>query len=68
MVQALIEGGAEVNTQNIGGWTPLMMAAARGDIDTMAILLNYGADVHPKNRWGATALTETPPTKSREVL
>jgi uncharacterized protein len=57
-VRALVELGANVSTINLGGWTPLMMAAAKGDLETLAILLNGGADVLPCNRWGMTALSE----------
>jgi uncharacterized protein len=35
-----------------------MMAAARGDIDAIALLLEHGADVNVKNRWGGTPLAE----------
>ena len=35
-----------------------MMASARGDLEVMELLLAHGADFRPKNRWGATALSE----------
>ncbi len=57
-VASLIRAGGSVNTSNIGGWTPLMMASARGDLDTITLLLEQGADVTPVNRWGQTALSE----------
>jgi len=57
-VKVLIELGAQVNTANIGGWTPLMMASAQGNVDLIELLLGHGADVSPVNRWGATALSE----------
>jgi uncharacterized protein len=57
-VRALAQLGANVNTANAGGWTPIMMAAARGDLETMTILLEHEADVTPRNKWGATALSE----------
>jgi uncharacterized protein len=34
------------------------MASAKGDLETMTILLAGGADVSPCNRWGMTALSE----------
>jgi uncharacterized protein len=55
---ALIQVGAAIETANLGGWVPVMMAAARGDLDTIELLLKHGADVRPVNRWGATALSE----------
>jgi ankyrin repeat protein len=57
-VQTLIALGGNVNTANTVGWTPLMMASARGDLETMQLLLNHGADFRPKNNWGQTALSE----------
>jgi uncharacterized protein len=34
------------------------MAAAKGDLETIAILLAGGASVSPCNHWGMTALSE----------
>jgi uncharacterized protein len=44
-VRALVELGANVSTINLGGWTPLMMAAAKGDLETLATLLKGGASL-----------------------
>jgi uncharacterized protein len=49
---------AAVNTANLGGWTPLMMAAAQGNLEIMTLLLEHNADFRPVNRWGSTALSE----------
>jgi uncharacterized protein len=35
-----------------------MMAAARGDLEIITLLLENGADFRPQNRWGGTALSE----------
>uniref|UniRef100_A0A7S0XJ94 Uncharacterized protein n=1 Tax=Erythrolobus madagascarensis TaxID=708628 RepID=A0A7S0XJ94_9RHOD len=41
---ALIAAEADVNAQNVLGWTPLMWAAARGKVDVVRVLLDAGAD------------------------
>jgi ankyrin repeat protein len=42
-VRALVDLGADVNTANLGGWTPLMMASAKEDLETMAICSKIGS-------------------------
>lgn len=44
----LIELGAEVNTARQDGWTPLHVAAARGNKKAVRTLLKAGADIHAK--------------------
>ena len=50
MLQLLIDNGADVNigselgTMGINSWSPLLMAAARNDLQAIKILLNNGAD------------------------
>lgn len=55
-----ILGGADLNAANENGWTPLMFAASRGDLDAVNLLLAYGADPEAapstKNVSGFTAL------------
>jgi ankyrin repeat protein len=51
VVEALLEGGADVNAGSKTGFTPLMFAAQTGDADTTRILLRAGAkpnDPQPK--------------------
>lgn len=36
--------GADVNARQHGGWTPLMQAAAHGDLEIVDVLLGAGAD------------------------
>jgi len=40
------------------GGTPLDSAAGRGDVEVMKFLLDHGASVDSKNRWGITPLHE----------
>lgn len=44
--------GAKVDAENYLGWTPLMMAARNGHMNTAGVLLQYKADVTRKNKFG----------------
>jgi uncharacterized protein len=56
--KALFDAGADINTTNIGGWSPIMMAAAKAHIDLLEWLIENEANVHLVNSWGSTALSE----------
>ena len=43
-VRSLVEAGADPNVHQHGGWTPLMGAAAHGDVEIVELLLSHGAD------------------------
>ena len=60
IVKILLKAGADVNVQvkNIY-WTPLIYAASDGkntNLETIQLLVNAGADVNHKGRYGTTAL------------
>lgn len=40
----LLQNGADVNKQNYYGWTPLYRMCTWGDIESIELLLNWGAD------------------------
>ena len=50
----LIEAGAEVNSVQSSGMTPLHYAAQNGNIELLIILLEKGALVDYKNEQGMT--------------
>ncbi len=56
LVKSLISGGADVNTQNEWGWTPLYVAAALGNGEMVNLLIAEGADVKAPNSQGETPL------------
>lgn len=45
VARALIEQGADVHARSKGGFTPLLLAARHGDLDSARILLDAGANV-----------------------
>ncbi len=53
---ALIERGANVNAVNVHGVSALMIAAARGNIPMIGLLLEAGADPKLKSKAGKTAI------------
>ncbi|NLJ34766.1 MAG: ankyrin repeat domain-containing protein [candidate division WS1 bacterium] len=56
-LKALLHRGADVNAEDILGWTPLHRAAAEGHTATCALLLDRGkADVNAKSSEGWTPL------------
>lgn len=56
MLTVLIEAGADLNVTDEFGWTALMHAAARGDIEMTEVLITSGADVIIKNHEAQSAL------------
>lgn len=56
IVSALIDAGANIETQIGYGIRPLMLAAGYGEAGVVDVLLKAGADVRAKNEGGRTAL------------
>jgi ankyrin repeat protein len=55
-VKMLLEGGADVNSKNIVGETPVQVAARMGHDGIIDILLERGASINSTNNSGETAL------------
>jgi ankyrin repeat protein len=45
IAQALLSAGASLTERNAGGWTPLMLAAASGQLPIVELLMKKGSDV-----------------------
>ncbi|MCW3051299.1 MAG: hypothetical protein JWN14_469 [Chthonomonadales bacterium] len=56
IARLLMEAGENPNSAAEDGYTPLMSAAVRGDVNHVRLLLANGADVHAKDMDGKTAL------------
>jgi ankyrin repeat protein len=56
-IEELLKQGADVNSANPAGYTPLMYAANLGLVDNVKVLLANGADPTLKTRRGSTALS-----------
>ena len=56
LLSYLIENGADINVCTNDDYTPLMIAAQKGDINAVASLVECGANVHHRDRDGRTAL------------
>jgi ankyrin repeat protein len=54
VAKILIDGGADVNARQHGGWTPLHSAAANGDRAAVELLLARGAKADSANDAGVT--------------
>jgi N-acyl-D-amino-acid deacylase len=55
-LNALVRDGADVNSRDRHGSTPLMDSATVGSLEAMKFLLSHGADVNAQNQFGSTAL------------
>ena len=55
ILQALIEKGANVNSLDIGRWTPLYIASKMGHLESVKVLLCAKADPAYKTHSGETA-------------
>ncbi|XP_070540511.1 fibronectin type 3 and ankyrin repeat domains protein 1-like [Ptychodera flava] len=56
VARVLISSGANVNTKDNDGKTPLMIAALNGHLSLVELLIQKGADIHVKNEFGKTAV------------
>lgn len=59
LTKMLIEAGADVNAKSHHlGYTPLISASSRDDIELCLLLISHGADLMAKNFFNRTALDE----------
>jgi ankyrin repeat protein len=67
VVQYLIEAGADVNTKNDYGWTPLLTATVKADAVTAKVLIGKGAELDAANgaKWTPLMVAEA---KSEDAL
>lgn len=56
ILETLIRGGASIEAKNKRGETPLLMAARLGRKTALSVLLEQGANMRAKDRWGRGVL------------
>jgi ankyrin repeat protein len=68
LTSAITSNAPAINAKGTGGATPLMWAALDGDIQTMRLLVERGADSNLANEAGATALMWAIPDRDKVAL
>jgi ankyrin repeat protein len=63
-----LKAKAEVNTKDASGWTPLHVAAAHNDLETVRSLLARGARLNATDHQGHSPLKWARETGSRDVF
>ena len=67
-IRAMIEDGADVNSQDYDGRTALHIASAEGHIPIIEYLLTQGADPHLEDRWGKSSIRDAELAENNAVL
>ena len=71
VVRVLLEHGADIESRDTFGWSPLEMASTVGHVEVIRVLLAYGIDVNSRDSKGHTALhaaSRTGQTTAARVL
>ncbi|KAI3697737.1 hypothetical protein L6452_30834 [Arctium lappa] len=67
-IKELLDSGTAVNFKDIDNRTALHVAACQGFCDVAELLLERGAEVDPKDRWGSTPLADAIHYKNHDVI
>jgi ankyrin repeat protein len=67
-IQLLLASGADINAQNMQGFTPLTAAIYDSDITLVELLLRHGADVNLRDQTGQTPLMVATGSAHREDI
>jgi len=67
-LERLLNAGADINSRDELGWTPLIAAAAEGQRGMVQWLLSKGADVNAKDKNGYSALTYAKSSGSKDLI
>ena len=68
IVICLLKNGADVNTRNKNGFTPLMYASENGNVNVVKLLIDYGALKNLRNNDGQTAKMLAKTEEIRKLL
>ncbi|HTM63304.1 MAG TPA: ankyrin repeat domain-containing protein [Gammaproteobacteria bacterium] len=66
--QLLATPGIQIDLQNLKGYTPLMLAAKKGDSDSFTALLDAGADLNKKDLAGINARKIAELFRHKEII
>ncbi|CAJ2658751.1 unnamed protein product [Trifolium pratense] len=67
-IREVLESGVSVNFIDVDGRTALHIAACQGLTHVVELLLEKGADLDPKDRWGSTPLADAIFYKNNDVI
>ncbi|XVE51519.1 hypothetical protein DITRI_Ditri02bG0048600 [Diplodiscus trichospermus] len=67
-IHELLDSGVNVNFRDIDDRTALHVAACQGQTGVVSLLLERGADVRSKDRWGSTPLADAIYYKNHDVI
>lgn len=68
LVKKYVENGADMNFHNYDRRYPLHLAVTEGHTDVVRYLLEAGASVNAKDRWGSTAYDEAVKREDKEIM
>ena len=58
-VKNLIDSGFDINTKDVGGWSPLQYATYCDHLDIVEYLISKGVDIESKDNSGITSLVRS---------
>jgi ankyrin repeat protein len=58
-MRLLLDWGADADTEDKDGWTPLHLASFKGESEAVHLLLNHGASADAQEKEGRTPLQVT---------
>ncbi|KAF5752791.1 Dual specificity protein kinase splA [Tripterygium wilfordii] len=67
-IRELLDSGINANFRDMDGRTALHVAACQGLTDVVALLIDRGALVDPKDRWGSTPLSDAIHYEKNDVI
>jgi len=67
-LRSILDSGMDPNSRDNQGNTVLMLAAAKGHLDCVNCLLQYGSKSYHSNKQGATALDLAASAEIKAVL